>query len=332
MALVALLVYTVGVKCRGINKKEEYAPEHVFSLSENIANKMLRFNMWDLIKHTKTHVVRTYPKGLRLNSTNYEPHRFWAAGAQLVAINWQTFGVYSFFGGAGLLISCIFLMTSVLPLLIDLGYMINHAMFQRNGRSGYVLKPPAIRLAQKDLLAKRTMLSFDVNVISAQQLPLPKDASGHEVVDKAILDPYVEVTLYIPDWPIVSEAKHKEKGKEKEKAKSVDLSVNDDDHPAHSRPSTPSPPSAVGIASTSSRTVSSRTSVVRKNGFNPVWEEKLSIPFECVGDMMDLIFVRFVVRQEDKDTEEPLAVYCASLGSLQLGMLFYGRLCFDCRC
>jgi len=97
MALIALLVYTVGVKCRGINKKEEYAPEHVFSLSENIANKMLRFNMWDLVKHTKTHVVRTYPKGLRLNSTNYEPHRFWAAGAQLVAINWQTFGGLLFF-------------------------------------------------------------------------------------------------------------------------------------------------------------------------------------------------------------------------------------------
>ena len=208
-------------------------------------------------------------------------------------------------------------------LSIDLGYMINHAMFQRNGRSGYVLKPPAIRVTQKDLLAKRSMHSFNVTVISAQQLPRPKDASGHEVADKAILDPFVEVTLYIPDWPIVSEPKHKEKGKEKEKAKSKDtqaLSVKDDDHPAHSRPSTPLP-SAMGIASTPSRTVSSRTSVVRKNGFNPVWEEKLSIPFDCVGDMMDLIFVKFVVRQEDKDTEEPLAVYCAPLGSLQPGML-----------
>jgi phosphatidylinositol phospholipase C delta len=113
MALIALLVYTVGVKCRGINKKEEYAPEHVFSLSENIANKMLRFSMWDLIKHTKTHVVRTYPKGLRLNSTNYEPHRFWAAGAQLVAINWQTFGVYSRFDRRGF--GCL-IFFSVLPL------------------------------------------------------------------------------------------------------------------------------------------------------------------------------------------------------------------------
>ena len=113
MALIALLVYTVGVKCRGINKKEEYAPEHVFSLSENIANKMLRFNMWDLVKHTKTHVVRTYPKGLRLNSTNYEPHRFWAAGAQLVAINWQTFGGLLFFAW---FIAFLFLTIYVLPI------------------------------------------------------------------------------------------------------------------------------------------------------------------------------------------------------------------------
>ena len=92
MNVVALLVYTVGVKCRGINKKEQYAPEHVFSLSETTANKILKQGMHDLIKHTRTHVVRIYPKGLRFGSTNYEPHRYWSAGAQLVAINWQTFG------------------------------------------------------------------------------------------------------------------------------------------------------------------------------------------------------------------------------------------------
>lgn len=94
MNVVSLLVYTVGVKCRGINKKEHYAPEHVFSLSENTANKILKQGMHDLIKHTRTHVIRIYPKGLRFDSTNYEPHRYWSAGAQLVAINWQTFGRY----------------------------------------------------------------------------------------------------------------------------------------------------------------------------------------------------------------------------------------------
>lgn len=91
-ALVSLLVYTVGVKFRGLNKKEEYAPSHMFSLSENVANKMTKFGMGELIKHTRTHLVRTYPKGTRLSSSNYEPHRFWAGGMQLVAINWQTFG------------------------------------------------------------------------------------------------------------------------------------------------------------------------------------------------------------------------------------------------
>lgn len=92
LALAELLVYTIGVKCRGLNKKEQYALEHVFSLSEKTANKMLKQTMMDLIKHTRTHVIRVYPNGLRLNSSNYEPHRYWAAGAQLVALNWQTFG------------------------------------------------------------------------------------------------------------------------------------------------------------------------------------------------------------------------------------------------
>ena len=90
--LLCLLVYTVGVKCRGLNKKEAYAPEHVFSLSENTANKLLKDSMMDLIKHTQDHVIRIYPKGVRIKSTNYHPHRYWSAGAQLVSLNWQTCG------------------------------------------------------------------------------------------------------------------------------------------------------------------------------------------------------------------------------------------------
>ncbi len=138
MALLALLVYTVGVKCRGFRRsghlylqsdengsasdtkpstksfktgkypklkdgevagavvehEELYAPEHMFSLSENSANKMLRTCMLDLIRHTEAHMVRVYPRGTRMRSTNFEPHRYWSAGAQLVAINWQTFGMF----------------------------------------------------------------------------------------------------------------------------------------------------------------------------------------------------------------------------------------------
>lgn len=93
VSLLSLLVYTVGVKCRGINKKEHYAPEHMFSLSENTANKMFKRNgMLDLIKHNRTHLVRIYPKGMRVSSTNFLPQQYWSAGIQLVALNWQTCG------------------------------------------------------------------------------------------------------------------------------------------------------------------------------------------------------------------------------------------------
>lgn len=206
--------------------------------------------------------------------------------------------------------------------------MINHAMFQRNGRSGYVLKPDAIRLAQKERLAKRTLHDFVVTVISAQQLPRPKDALRHEVPEKAIVDPYVEVTLYVPDWPVVVDAKSKSKEKGKERIVAGSSRAPNDGPPSPIYTSAtaaallPIPLSGAtgsGPASVPGRAISARTSVVRKNGWNPVWQEKLRIPFDCVGDMMDLIFIRFVVRQEGAQGVEPLAVYCASLGSLQHG-------------
>lgn len=301
LALVALLVYTVGIKCRGINKKEEYAPEHMFSLSENMANTMLKQGMMDLIKHNRGHLTRIYPKGMRLNSTNYEPHRYWSAGAQLVAINWQTFGTFSCLSRYG---SC-----ALIP-SVDLGYMINHAMFQRNGRSGYVLKPLALRTPRKELFSKRTTHLLEVAVISAQQLPRPKDASGREIIDKSIRDTFVEVSIHVPDWtsaPFLPES-------------------------ANTPNATYSPPSGGNLTSaTSARTISYRTGVVKNNGFNPVWEEKLKIPFDCVADMKDLIFVRFCVKQADKEDDEPLAVYCASLGSLQHGE-FCGFSCIKKGC
>ena len=77
------------------------------------------------------------------------------------------------------------------------------------------------------------------------------------------------------------------------------------------------------MSATSARTIIVKSGVVKNNGFNPVWEQGLSLPFDCVGDMLDLIFVRIAVKQEDKDDDEPLAVYCSSLGSLNLGELVF---------
>ena len=181
--------------------------------------------------------------------------------------------------------------------------MINHAMFQRNGRSGYVLKPLALRSQDKTLLSKQTRHYFDitvrinyprslitqrpdssgyVQVISAQQLPLPKDANGREIVDKHALNPYVEVSVHLPDWGLYS-----------------------------------SPP-----VSTSVLQVSKRTRTVRNNGFNPAWNETFSLPFRVLGDMRELVFVRFAVREDGEDEREALAVHCVSLACLREGEIF----------
>ncbi|KAG8934113.1 Phospholipase C [Tulasnella sp. 417] len=272
--LAALLIYTVGVKCRGINKKETYDPVHLFSLSERTANKIMKLNMTDLIKHNRTHVVRIYPAGTRLKSSNYEPHRYWAAGAHLVAINWQT---------------------------CDLGYMINYAMFQRNGGCGMILKPEPLRIKDKQSLGTRTKHFLDVTVVSAQQLPRPKDSGGREKMGRSILDPLVEVSVHIPDWTTEPFLPDNQGG-----AVSYSPATN------ASRVGGPSDVS-------SARAASQKTKVVMDNGFNPVWEQELSIPFDLVGGMKDLVFVRFEVRDKSEDSDNAIGVYVTSLASLQLG-------------
>jgi len=112
-------------------------------------------------------------------------------------------------------------------------------------------------------------------------------------MEKSVVDPFVHVSVHIPDWthtPFL--------------ASSDDASV------------TLTPPVAM-----EARTVSASTKVVMNNGFNPVWQEKLSLPFDCVGDMRELVFVHFAVHQEgNSEEDEPLTMYSTPLGCLESGM------------
>lgn len=188
-ALASLLIYTIGVKCRGFNKKESYATQHMVSLSEKTALKLIRDPTSNeaLVKHNRTHLTRIYPSMTsfaRLHaSRNFVPLDMWATGCQLVALNWQT---------------------------TDLGFELNQAMFSRNGRCGYVLKPVALRVKDKtkSVAGKALRFSLDLSIVSAQQLP-KKSRSGKERdkdKDKTNasegrdpIDPFVVVSLLAPD-------------------------------------------------------------------------------------------------------------------------------------
>ena len=185
-ALASLLIYTIGVKCRGFNKKETYATQHMVSLSEKTALKMIRDATSNeaLIKHNRCHLTRIYPSMMsfaRLHaSRNFVPLDMWAAGCQLVALNWQT---------------------------TDLGFELNQAMFSRNGRCGYVLKPAALRTKEhgKTLAGKAVRFRLDLSVISAQQLPKKSKSAPGKDRDKQShndnrepIDPFVVVSLLAP--------------------------------------------------------------------------------------------------------------------------------------
>ncbi|XP_059056599.1 1-phosphatidylinositol 4,5-bisphosphate phosphodiesterase epsilon-1-like [Achroia grisella] len=87
------------------------------SVNEAIGKKICRKHPLALVAHTETQLVRTYPAGLRIDSSNFDPVTFWSCGVQLVALNYQT---------------------------EDAAMAVNAAMFESNGYIGYVKKPPVM--------------------------------------------------------------------------------------------------------------------------------------------------------------------------------------------
>lgn len=270
-ALAGLIVYTVGVKWRGLNKKEQYAPSHVISLGERRANKIIKESRNDLISHNRSHLIRTYPAGTRFTSSNYLPYYFWAVGCSLVSLNFQTF---------------------------DLGNEINSALFKKNGRAGYILKPAILREKdsnEKDkvALSKVEKYVLVLSILSAQQLPNPKGT---------IVEADGEVNLSQDSTTLVV----------KDKEPSKVIPVNSFVEVTVLTPSTPP-----------SDQHKFRTGTVWGNGFNPVYPDgRFQIPFTSPFNdpgMLDLCFVRFEVMVRIGSDELSLGKYCVSLSCLMPG-------------
>ncbi|KAH7285806.1 hypothetical protein KP509_33G046900 [Ceratopteris richardii] len=84
------------------------------SLSEPQLSKAVSSHPTVVISFTKKNLLRVYPKGSRVDSSNYNPLKSWAHGAQMVAFNMQGYGR---------------------PLWLV------HGLFRANGGCGYVKKP-----------------------------------------------------------------------------------------------------------------------------------------------------------------------------------------------
>jgi hypothetical protein len=126
-------------------------------------------------------LMRVYPKGIRVSSSNLDPAPFWRMGAQIVALNWQ---------------------------YINAATMLNQAMFHATG--GWVLKPEGYRSfhrAQSQIAAlDRGKLDLAIELLAGQDIG-PADKKFHL---------YVRSELHIEDMEEINGGSLPEGGSTKE--------------------------------------------------------------------------------------------------------------------
>lgn len=76
---------------------------------ETKAENIVKQKPVELLKYNLKGLTRVYPKGQRVDSSNYDPFRLWLCGSQMVALNFQTPGNIPFEKG--------FDLPSILPLM-----------------------------------------------------------------------------------------------------------------------------------------------------------------------------------------------------------------------
>uniref|UniRef100_A0A8C5CXL9 Phosphoinositide phospholipase C n=1 Tax=Gadus morhua TaxID=8049 RepID=A0A8C5CXL9_GADMO len=113
------------------------------------------------LQYNRMALSRVYPKGQRVESSNYDPHPLWAAGCHMVALNFQTADKYT---------------------------QLNSALFSLNASTGYVLQPEMMRFDTYDPNSERRQVKMNVvvRVIAARHLPK---------LGRSIVSPFVEVEL-----------------------------------------------------------------------------------------------------------------------------------------
>lgn len=176
--LAELGVYAQSVKPPNdswfLNGIIENSPHHpLINVSESKLSSLMPSHNDKIIQHNANHLMRVYPKGLRISSANLHPTHYWGLGAQICALNWQTFGA---------------------------SLQLNEALF--SSTDGYVLKPPFMRddATSNQMTPSLQPRTLRLHIAGATDIPIP---SGRDAED---LKPYVSCLL---DRPFSSQVKRK---------------------------------------------------------------------------------------------------------------------------
>jgi hypothetical protein len=173
--LSKLGVYTRAYSFKTFSAPEASLPNHVFSLSEAKVQDFCEEGSPHpsiVFNHNRNYLMRVFPSGLRVNSSNVEPTFLWRQGAQMVALNWQKW---------------------------DRGMMLNEGMFA--GEEGWVLKPEGYRgtissikgdVEGEKSVVRRKNMDITIELFAGQDLPLPA-----EKAHASRFHPYVKMQLHV---------------------------------------------------------------------------------------------------------------------------------------
>lgn len=145
-SLSALGIYTHSSHFSSLTASSASTPSHIYSLSESDILELFAASPNALLAHNQRYMMRAYPAGFRIDSSNPDPSVFWRKGIQMAALNWQVW---------------------------DEGTMLNEAMFADS--DGWVLKPPGLReggeLAELDAQkVEGKLLDLRIRVFAAQRI------------------------------------------------------------------------------------------------------------------------------------------------------------------
>ncbi|XP_059470095.1 1-phosphatidylinositol 4,5-bisphosphate phosphodiesterase gamma-1 [Neocloeon triangulifer] len=166
----SLIIYCKSVAFDKEKCRNGFDFTEMSSFPENKAEKTMCSNeLKFFLKYHIHQISRVYPKGQRLDSSNYNPVPMWNVGSQMVALNFQTG---------------------------DKFMQLNQAKFRLNGNCGYLLKPEFMMKEdfdpyEKACMADNTFMQITLRVIGARHLCRQK---------KGIISPFVEVEVIGLDY------------------------------------------------------------------------------------------------------------------------------------
>ena len=92
-AMSDLVHYLVPVRFVTFARAEERKRSYeISSFAEDKAQSLIREYAREFVGYNQRQLSRIYPRGTRLESSNYNPYIFWSIGCQMVALNYQTLG------------------------------------------------------------------------------------------------------------------------------------------------------------------------------------------------------------------------------------------------